>query len=298
MPRITRTLAATAIGLLVALLGPGFALALEADPATLSFNQQKMLEFLNAERAARGVAPVERDAALDAPAQGWAERLAAERRGYHSPEVPALAVGYGSGAESLAWGPTLNAAQTHVLWMSVDSDRRYMLDPAFTNVGIGLSCSTASGRPFVVAVLEMGGDSAPSRDTPPAQPRTAGGESLSGRSVTCGEAAAPATSSLSGSRVVVSPVTEAPDPGDISVASAGANAAGAGTNPAAVVPAAAASQTRSTGLVAVAFFCLLAATFVAMKSRIAEARLMANLRARPRLNTEQLSDLLDDYHIE
>lgn len=297
MPRITHTLAAAAISLLVTLLGPGPASALEADPATISFNQRKMLEFLNAERAARGVAPVERDAALDVPAQGWAERLAAERRGYHHPEVPALGAGYGSGAESLAWGPTLNAAQTHVLWMSAENDRRNLLDPAYTNVGIGLSCSTASGRSFVVAVLELGGDSAPSRDTPPAQPRAAGNESLSGRNVTCGEAVAPATSSWSGSRVVVSPVSEPASPAGAKVASVGPNETGAGLNPAVAVPDPA-SPARSSGLVALAFFCLLAATFVAMKGRIAEARLMANLKSRPRLNTEQLSDLLDDYHIE
>ncbi|MEX0790595.1 MAG: CAP domain-containing protein [Actinomycetota bacterium] len=273
------------------------ALAAGADPATVSFNQDKMLEFLNAERAARGVSPVVRDPSLEGPARQWAEKLAAERRGYHNQIIPAFEAGYASGAENLAWGPTLNAAQAHLLWMTSDVDRRSILDPAFSSVGIGLACSTASGRPFVVAVLELGGGGAPASEIPSAQPRVAGNESMSGRNVSCGEAEIPAASSLSGSRVVAVPVTEPSAPAEAEIAAVGSKGPGA-AEPVGVAQAPAGDQDNSTLVLAAVVAALMCAVFLVTKAKISEARLAASIGARPRLDTEKLADLLEDYRID
>lgn len=270
------------------------ALAAGADPATVSFNQDKALEFVNAERTARGVAPVARDPALDGPAQQWAEKLAAERRGYHNESIPAFEAGYASGAENLAWGPTLNAAQSHLLWMGSDEDRRSMLDPAFSSAGVGLACSTASGRPFVVAVLELGGSGAPASAIPPAQPRVAGNESMSGRNVSCGEAEVPAVSSLSGSRVVVAPITGPSSPVEAEIAAVGSEQ----TGPLKIALTPAGGRDGSTGVLGTAVAALICATFLVIRGKVSQARIAAGIQARPRLDTHQMADLLDDYRID
>lgn len=289
-----RRFVGTALGLLLALVVASPAHAAGADPANLAFNQDKILEFVNAERAARGVAPVSRDPALDEKAGQWAQELAAARRGSHSPSLPALSAGYQSGAENLAWGPTLNAAQAHILWMTSDDDRRSMLDPAHSHAGVGISCSTASGRQFVVAVLELGGNGAPLDETPPAAPRTAGNESMSGHNVTCGEAGAPAASSLSGSRVPSAPVAGAEAPADTRVAAVDPRKRDGGK----VVAQGAPEGNSSTRLMAVAAACLMGAAILAVRPRIAEARMVASLNRRGRLDTSQMASLLDDYKLD
>lgn len=289
-----RTLLGTALGFLLVLLSTTPVYAAGADPANLAYNQAKVLEFLNAERAGRGVGPVARDPALDGKAQAWAEELAAARRGSHSPSVPALAAGYQSGAENLAWGPTLNAAQAHIMWMTSDDDRRSMLDPAYSNAGVGVACSTASGRQFVVAVLELGGSGTPARGTPSATPRTAGNESMSRHDVTCAEADTTAGSSLSASTVVPPPVPDPGGPADTKVAAVD------NTKPdgPALAVQGAPDGNSPIRLLAVAAACLMAAAIITMKPRIAEARILANLNRRPGLDTSQMASLLDDYKLD
>lgn len=292
-----RSLVGTALGFLLVLLSTTPLYAAGADPANLAYNQAKVMEFLNAERAGRGVAPVARDQALDGKAQAWADELAAARRGSHSPSVPALAAGYQSGAENLAWGPTLNAAQAHILWMTSDDDRRSLLDPAYSNAGVGVACSTASGRQFVVAVLELGGSGTPAQEAPPASPRTAGNESMSGHDVTCAEADAPAGSSLSGSTVALAPVPDPGGPADTKVAAVDNTKPNGSKDGPAVVAQGAPDGKSPTRLLAVAAACLMAAAIV-MKPRIAEARILANLNRRPGLDTSQMASLLDDYKLD
>lgn len=291
-----RKVLSAVLGFVFVLLAASPALASGADPDTLSFNQDKAIEFLNAERTARGVAPVVRDPALDGPARQWAEKLAVERRGYHNKSLPAFEAGYSSGAENLAWGPTLNTAQSHLLWMGSDEDRRSMLDPAFSSAGIGLACSTASGRPFVVAVLELGGNTAPASAIPPAEPRVAGNESMSGRNISCGETEVPAVSSLSGSRVVVSPVTGSSAQAEAEIAAVGTEQPGPETVKIAQAPAG--ERDPSTRVLAAAVAALMCSVFLVVKGKVSQARTAAAIKARPRLDTHQMADLLDDYRID
>jgi uncharacterized protein YkwD len=156
-----------------------YAPALAASQTAL--NLQKMLEYNNAERSARGIRSLSRDSRLDAEAQRWAQRLASEGSMYHSPSTYALSVGFRSGAENLAYHDfSLSASQAHNMWMNSSSHRRNMLDPGFHAAGFGIACSTRSGRAYAIAVVEFGGDSPPSRSTPPASPHVAGGQSMTG----------------------------------------------------------------------------------------------------------------------
>ncbi|MDQ4148660.1 MAG: CAP domain-containing protein [Actinomycetota bacterium] len=174
-----------------------------------SVNKQKMLEFNNAERNARGIRPLSRNSALDAEAQRWAEKLAAEGRMYHRSSTYALSVGFRSGAENLAWHDhSISASQAHNMWMQSASHRRNMLDPAMTAAGFGIACSTKSGRAYAIAVVEFGGDSPPAQSTPPSNPHVAGGTAVDGVGCSDRDTDAPAEPSSAGR---LAPQTTTPD---------------------------------------------------------------------------------------
>lgn len=161
-------------------LVPGVAPAAVTNAAA---NNQKMLEFMNAERAARGLSPLARDSRLDALAQSWANKMAAARSMYHpSPPQAMSGAGYRSGAQNLAWHDTvLTGAWAHNFWMNSAPHRKNILDPAFTHTGIAMACNPSGGRyPYVFATVEFGGNSTPLSSTPPASPHVAGSQSIAG----------------------------------------------------------------------------------------------------------------------
>jgi hypothetical protein len=49
---------------------------------------------------------------------------------------------------------------------------------------------------------------------------------------------------------------------------------------------------------AVAAACLMGAAIIALKPRIAEARIVASLNRRGRLDTSQMASFLDDYKLD
>jgi hypothetical protein len=174
------------------------------SPAT---NKQKMLEFNNAERNARGIRPLARSSTLDAEAQRWAEKLASEGQMYHRPSIYAVSVGFRSGAENLAWhDDSISASFAHDLWMSSSTHRRNMLDPAFNSAGFGIACSTESGRPYAIAVVEFGGDASPTDSIPDADPHVAGRQSIDGVGCSASDVDPPASDrAISGTAVPTSP---------------------------------------------------------------------------------------------
>jgi len=127
--------------------GQVFTLNLVADPKlknSMSVNGRTILDLLNAERAKVG-----------APALGWGYRLAAAGR-LHSKDMltnqyfshvsrdgrrlidrlrQGNVTGWTRAGENLAG--TNSAERAFELWMESDSHRRNMLDPKYTNVGVG-----------------------------------------------------------------------------------------------------------------------------------------------------------------
>lgn len=176
-----------------------------ASGPEIPFNASKIFEYHNAERAARGIGGLAPDPRLDANAQQLAESLAARGVLEHSASI-AGSLGYAAGGQNLASRlPTLNASQASYQWMTSDTHRRNILNPGFTNVGIGIACSTASGRAFSVAVVDFGGDSL-SPGIPPQNPITVPAGALQGHSLACGGSAAPVPA------VPVPPPAPAPAP--------------------------------------------------------------------------------------
>jgi uncharacterized protein YkwD len=204
-------------GLITLLLAAVLHLTVPQAPAQAAsqaaVNLQKMLEYNNAERSARGIRSLSRNSTLDAEAQRWAEKLAAEGRMYHSSSTYALGVGFRSGAENLAYHDySLSASQAHNMWMNSASHRRNMLDPAFHAAGFGIACSTKSGRAYAIAVVEFGGDSPPSRSTPSATPHVAGGQSMTGVGCSGSESQEPPPTQGSSKSPATKSVPSAPAP--------------------------------------------------------------------------------------
>lgn len=170
-------------------LAPSVASAAVSNAAA---NNQNMLQFMNAERAARGLAPLSRDPRLDALAQSWANKMAAARTMYHPGTPQAMSgAGYRSGAQNLAWHDNvLTGAWAHNFWMNSAPHRKNILDPAFTHTGIAMACNPSGGRyPYIFATVEFGGNSSPLSSTPSASPHVAGSQSSPGAG--CDGAAAP-----------------------------------------------------------------------------------------------------------
>lgn len=163
-----------------------------SDADEIPFNTARILEFHNAERAARGIGPLSRDPRLDQHAQQLAEQLAARGVLEHTPSY-ARTIGYPAGGQNLVYqGPAMNASQAHYLWMTSDNHRKNLLNPGFTHAGVGIACSRASGRPYPVAVVDFGGQTL-SPSVPPQSPITVGANALSGHALVCdGTSAAPA----------------------------------------------------------------------------------------------------------
>ena len=183
--RVTRArkVLVSLLSILPVLLLP--ALPAPAASSDAGYNNSRMLEFMNDERQARGIRTVARDSALDQKAQAWAEKLAAEGKMYHSSSYAGMSVGYRSAAQNLAYhDDSLSASQAHNMWMASGVHRKNMLDPDFSHVGVAIACSSASGRPYVMAVVEFGGDGSPSKSTPPRNPQVAGGSGNS-RAMSC-----------------------------------------------------------------------------------------------------------------
>ena len=65
-----------------------------ANPADMSYSEQRILELHNAERAARGIPPLALDPRLQQVAREWAYKLAGEGTISHMATLPARGYGY------------------------------------------------------------------------------------------------------------------------------------------------------------------------------------------------------------
>lgn len=99
----------------------------------------RILELLNADRAEKGMAPVERVKAMDEVALAWSRQQAAERRMYHNPnhrqQIPP---GHVLAGENVAWGqPT--PERMYRRWYQSPGHYANMFSPDFTHIGIGVA---------------------------------------------------------------------------------------------------------------------------------------------------------------
>ena len=106
---------------------------------------ERLLALLNAERARRGVGPLELDPTLSQMAAAKASYMVAS--GYANHYVPGYT--YPGLAENLTGAPNVQFA--HSLLLASPSHARAMLDPRYTEVGIGVVPAKNGG----VLVIEL-----------------------------------------------------------------------------------------------------------------------------------------------
>jgi uncharacterized protein YkwD len=97
---------------------------------------------VNAERRARGLAPLRRDPALALLAAQWSAEMARSGEFEHRPDLRrALTDGRIRVGENIAYTNGPDQSRTvHVLWMRSDGHRENILQPGFDSMGIGVVC--------------------------------------------------------------------------------------------------------------------------------------------------------------
>jgi uncharacterized protein YkwD len=121
------------------------------EPTTAAEARARLLARVNALRGAAGVARVEADPRLDALAQAYADRMAAQRFFAHvSPDGDALPdrleqAGYAYQASGENLGMAAGPLAAHAAIEESHGHRKNLLDPAFERVGFGLAREARDG---------------------------------------------------------------------------------------------------------------------------------------------------------
>lgn len=114
--------------------------AVAAPPAVATADEaeQSILDRTNALRAAHGVAPVVRDAAIDAVAAAWAEHLAVTGEFRHNPGyAQQIPPGWRTAGENIAmnsWDPVELSTQ----WENSPGHRANLLNATYTHLGVAV----------------------------------------------------------------------------------------------------------------------------------------------------------------
>jgi uncharacterized protein YkwD len=100
-----------------------------------------LFDRLNAERRARGLAPLLWDATLAGYAANWSKTMGSQGNLHHS-NIGSLLGPYNYVGENIAMGSAgVPDSALHVNWMHSQAHRDNILSPGFKNVGIGVYCA-------------------------------------------------------------------------------------------------------------------------------------------------------------
>jgi len=100
-----------------------------------------LFDRLNAERRARGLAPLRWDGTLAAYAANWSKTMGSQGNLYHS-NIGSLLGPYNYVGENIAMGSAgVPDSALHINWMHSQAHRDNILAPGFRNVGIGVYCA-------------------------------------------------------------------------------------------------------------------------------------------------------------
>jgi len=121
---------------------------LSAPPAFAETPEDGLFALINAERAKTGVAPLTRNAKLDALASEWADRMAAKNSQFHRELTKSLLKenGWKNLSENI-YGPAPDGSPRAILqaWLDSDGHRENLLRESSTLGGVGLA-RTKSGE--------------------------------------------------------------------------------------------------------------------------------------------------------
>lgn len=183
------------VGAVLAFLLAVVAALVPAAPAHAA-EADSLHSLVNSSRAAAGLAPLTRNAAMDAVAAAWAAQLAAAGALSHNPAYSSqIPGGWVRAAENVAQGqPT--AAAMHDAWMASSGHRANVLGD-FTDIGIAFL--TAGGTTWGVEVFAAYPGSAPAEPAPaPAPAPAAPAPAPSAPPAGSGSSARPAPGGLGG----------------------------------------------------------------------------------------------------
>ncbi|MBX4200192.1 CAP domain-containing protein [Candidatus Parcubacteria bacterium] len=146
------------------LLGSLFLIVGALPLHAFGFSTQVVLDLINEERANVGVAPLVENPLLDQSAQNKASDMST--RNYFSHNTPEgelpwvffdqVGYKYTSAAENLAVNSIIDEETIVEQWMNSPEHRKTLLDPKYTETGIGASIGVFNGKQAVYAVEHFG----------------------------------------------------------------------------------------------------------------------------------------------
>jgi hypothetical protein len=120
---------------------------------------RQFLAELNAERQARGLAPLRWDGDIAGTSAGWAGQLSTSRTLTHSGQADGEILGRGA-----------RTGQITEAWMRSGTHRNLVVDPHMSAAGVGVSCDH-NGSIWVVVQFRRGNPSAPALRSSSSTPR-------------------------------------------------------------------------------------------------------------------------------
>jgi uncharacterized protein YkwD len=149
VPSRTRTIASALVAILVAsLLGAAY---LVAAPAA-SAGADTFVSLLNSERGAEGLDGLQSNGSLASVAAAWSRQMASSGNLAHNPSLTSQVPGWRLVGENVGYGP--DASTIHGALMDSAPHRANILDPDYTQVGVGVATDT-SGRVWVTQVFRL-----------------------------------------------------------------------------------------------------------------------------------------------
>lgn len=140
-----RTLVPLALALLLLLLGLAPARAQVPDA------EARSAQLIGQERSSRGIGGLAFAADLQAVARRHAQRMADRGEQYHNPDLASEVEGWQALGENVGVGSS--ADSLHQAFMGSPTHRAIILDPEFTEVGIGVV--SQGGRLWIVQVFRL-----------------------------------------------------------------------------------------------------------------------------------------------
>lgn len=144
----------------------------QADGAAPAQHQARLYVLVNLARVDAGLAPLDRDSALEAEALAWSQTMANDKQLRHRPNLrqgaPANA---GTMAENVAYNPSVEDA--HQRLMASPGHRANILNPRLSHVGIGVAHDDAGHLWITQVFMEAKSVSAPPAPAAPTAPSSA-----------------------------------------------------------------------------------------------------------------------------
>lgn len=118
--------------------------------ACLNEDQQKSFDLLNQRRAQNGRPALKLHDLAQKKAQAWAEKLAREKKLYHSNLRDGMGSCWRNLGENVGYANSI--ARVHDLWWNSPGHKANLLNTVFTGVGVGVA-KASNGQFYVVHVF-------------------------------------------------------------------------------------------------------------------------------------------------